>query len=244
MFDVSAFTYAHRGLWGAGRPENSAAAFQAAAEAGLGVELDVRATSDGLPVVFHDRDATRMCGNSARIGDMSAHELQYLGLPDGSGIPMLADAIAASAPHPVLVEIKIDELECAGPRDLQLVDTVAETIRSADTLLAVMSFSERAVRRLASLALGCPVGQLIEPVTEAPETEAIRKAGRALETGATYLAPHLSILPMISAAFPGVPLVTWTVRTRHDLALARRHRAAPIFETISPALAIGPLDTI
>ena len=42
FFDVSTHAYAHRGLWGAGIPENSLAAFEAARAAGVGVELDVR----------------------------------------------------------------------------------------------------------------------------------------------------------------------------------------------------------
>ena len=49
-FDLSAFAYAHRGLWlEAGPVENSLAAFRAAAEAGLGVEFDVRPAADGTP---------------------------------------------------------------------------------------------------------------------------------------------------------------------------------------------------
>ena len=39
--------YAHRGLWGKGVPENSLAAFRAAAEAGFGIELDVQLSKDG-----------------------------------------------------------------------------------------------------------------------------------------------------------------------------------------------------
>ncbi len=63
FFDVSAFAYAHRGLWDAGAPENSLAAFEAARAAQIGVELDVRLTSDNVPVVFHDAGLERMCGH-------------------------------------------------------------------------------------------------------------------------------------------------------------------------------------
>ena len=39
---------AHRGLWSAdGPPENSLAAFEAACEAGYGIELDVQLSADG-----------------------------------------------------------------------------------------------------------------------------------------------------------------------------------------------------
>lgn len=48
--------FAHRGLHdNAGdAPENSMAAFKKAVEAGLGMELDVQVTKDGVPVIFHD----------------------------------------------------------------------------------------------------------------------------------------------------------------------------------------------
>jgi len=48
--------YAHRGFHdsGAGRIENSPAAFAAAMTAGLGIECDVQRSRDGQAVVFHD----------------------------------------------------------------------------------------------------------------------------------------------------------------------------------------------
>lgn len=47
---------AHRGIWiHRGRPQNSRAAFQAAIDAGVDcVENDIKWTSDGVPVLFHD----------------------------------------------------------------------------------------------------------------------------------------------------------------------------------------------
>ena len=58
--------YAHRGLHNSSCPENSLSAFQAAKEAGFGVELDVRFTADKQVVVFHDDTLTRMCGEHRR----------------------------------------------------------------------------------------------------------------------------------------------------------------------------------
>src|SRR5690554_5748577 len=57
-------TYAHRGLHGQGRVENSPAAFAAAIEAGLGIECDVQGTADGGVAVFHDWDLDRLTDES------------------------------------------------------------------------------------------------------------------------------------------------------------------------------------
>jgi len=52
--------FAHRGLHGGGRIENSRAAFAAAIAAGHGIELDVQASADGQAMVFHDADLARL----------------------------------------------------------------------------------------------------------------------------------------------------------------------------------------
>ena len=55
--------YAHRGLHGAGVPENSPTAFAGAVTRGLGIECDVQRSGDGQAVVFHDWDLERLTGH-------------------------------------------------------------------------------------------------------------------------------------------------------------------------------------
>jgi len=230
MFDVAAEVYAHRGLWDAVRPANSLAAFRAAADSRLGVELDVRVTLDGELVVFHDRDVRRLCGRDLLIAESPVDRVKELRLPDGGPIPTLAEALDVLADVPVLIEVKVDEAS-----DRRAIKAIPAGVNGARARTAVMSFDEETVRSLAALGLAKPIGQLIEP--DISEAAACRKAERALAAGATYLAPHLSVLPAIAGAFPHVHLVSWTVRREADLALVRTFRAAPIFEAISPALA-------
>lgn len=68
--------YAHRGLHGAGAPENSLEAFRLAKEAGYGVELDVHLLKDGNLAVFHDGDLARMTGREGRIVDLTTEDLK------------------------------------------------------------------------------------------------------------------------------------------------------------------------
>jgi glycerophosphoryl diester phosphodiesterase len=66
---------AHRG-WAARYPENSLAALEAAIWFGLQhVEFDVQLTADGVPVLFHDLELTRITGREGRIVDISWPEL-------------------------------------------------------------------------------------------------------------------------------------------------------------------------
>lgn len=102
---------AHRGLYdaAAGVPENSLAAFRAAAAAGYGAELDARLTKDGVVVVSHDSDIFRMTGQHGTVESLDYAELQQykLGGTD-ERVPRFADAldILAAAHVPVIVEVK------------------------------------------------------------------------------------------------------------------------------------------
>jgi glycerophosphoryl diester phosphodiesterase len=86
---------AHRGLWSPdGAPENSLGAFQAACQAGYGVELDVQLSADGEAMVFHDDDLERMTGVAGRLSDRTAAELAELRLAGSDErIPTLAETL-------------------------------------------------------------------------------------------------------------------------------------------------------
>src|SRR5207244_5819311 len=76
---------AHRGA-SATHPENTLSAFLAAAAAGADmVELDVRLTADGVPVVLHDLDVSRTTDGSGSAHLMSLRELKRLDASGGRG---------------------------------------------------------------------------------------------------------------------------------------------------------------
>lgn len=94
-------------------PENTLAAFAAAlAIPGIdGLELDVRASADGVAVVLHDATLSRVQGRRLRASRLTVAELA------GHGVPALAAVLAASPPGAFLdVELKEDLGEVAlGP---------------------------------------------------------------------------------------------------------------------------------
>ena len=79
--------FAHRGVAQAA-PENTLGAFEAAAALGLeGIELDIRLSRDGVPVVIHDANLTRLtCGHpaahsNARVEDLDWEALAQVEIP-------------------------------------------------------------------------------------------------------------------------------------------------------------------
>ncbi len=243
-FDVAAFTYAHRGLWGGDIPENSLRAFEAAAREGVGCELDVRVTADGKLVVFHDATLQRMCGRPERVDALSFHDLRKVRLPDGSVPPTLEEALEAMAGLPVLVEMKIDRIPDSQDRNRTGIPALIGAMRFSSAPAAVMSFDEPTIWRLENQIVDRPIGMLIDADEPNDEGAAIMKAIRADQTQCTFLGPHLSILPHVAEQFPHLPRVTWTVRDLPQLSTARAHGAAPIFEGFSAALAKSFANTI
>ncbi len=108
MTEFKNVKFAHRGLHDAKYPENSLSAFGAAVEAGFGIELDVRLSSDGVLMVFHDDTLLRVCGDERRVIDLTAAELSaisLLGTPDT--VPTFAEVLSlVDGRVPLLVEIK------------------------------------------------------------------------------------------------------------------------------------------
>jgi len=79
--------FAHRGVAQAA-PENTLGAFEAAAALGLeGIELDLHLSHDGVPVVIHDPNLTRLtCGHpskhsNARVAEMDWEALSQVEIP-------------------------------------------------------------------------------------------------------------------------------------------------------------------
>jgi len=101
--------YAHRGLHSLPeRPENSLAAFRAAAEAGFGAELDVHLMKDGNLAVIHDSSLLRTAGTDVAIEDLTREDLPNYHLENTKErIPLLEEVLPIfEGKTPLIVELK------------------------------------------------------------------------------------------------------------------------------------------
>lgn len=126
--------------------ENSLEAIVAALEVpGCdGVEFDVRASRDGLPMVVHDATLERVQGRPEAIAELDADELESLGVPRLS-------AVLAALPRAAFLDIELKE-----PFGRGLVEILAAG-RGPELNGAVLSSFDRvALSRLQGLVPGWP----------------------------------------------------------------------------------------
>jgi glycerophosphoryl diester phosphodiesterase len=101
---------AHRGASGQ-YPENTMLAFKCALEQGAdAIELDVRVTADGAPVVLHDATLDRTTDRRGTVAGLTLDEVRRAVAGAGAGagerIPTLAEVLEAFPTTPLIVEIK------------------------------------------------------------------------------------------------------------------------------------------
>lgn len=130
---------AHRGL-ALEAPENTLLAFQKAVEIGVThLETDVHGSSDGVSVISHDPDLTRLAGRPVRVGQLTVAELRGIDLGHGQGFCSLADALDAFPDARFNIDIKsadavaptVAALRAAGAIDRVLVGSFSPARRLA-----------------------------------------------------------------------------------------------------------------
>ncbi|GAB4374316.1 MAG: glycerophosphodiester phosphodiesterase family protein [Deltaproteobacteria bacterium] len=99
---------AHRGASGDAL-ENSLDAFARSADDGADlIELDVRLSADGVPVVIHDERTGRTARGNLRVSGCSADRLRSVRLKNGEPLPLLMEALeVVSGRVPVNIEVKV-----------------------------------------------------------------------------------------------------------------------------------------
>lgn len=159
LHELHNWTYAHRGLHGAGAPENSLEAFRRAKEAGYGVELDVHLLADGNLAVMHDSLLMRTTGHVGRIEDLTTEELSGYYLEDSEyTIPLFSDVLKLyDGKAPLIVELK-----CIGNNYDALCAAACKLLDAYNGPYCMESFDPRCVRWLRKNRPDIVRGQLTE----------------------------------------------------------------------------------
>ncbi|MET9516972.1 glycerophosphodiester phosphodiesterase [Streptomyces sp. NPDC002994] len=83
--------------------ENTLASLRSAVERGAdAVEIDVRLTRDGVPVLLHDDSLKRLWGHERLLARLTEHDLREL---THGGVPTLREALSAIDSHRVMIDL-------------------------------------------------------------------------------------------------------------------------------------------
>lgn len=224
-------TYAHRGLHGGGRIENSPSAFAAAIERGLGIECDVQRSRDSEAMVFHDWELDRLTGESGPVKARDAAELSAIALTgSGDTIPTLTHLLEmVGGKVPLLIEIK-------SKRDVRyapLCLAVRRALEGYRGRVAVMSFDPRVAAWFRRHAPHVVRGLVVTEEGSRTLSGLYRRHNWLWIARPEFLAYDVRDLPSGFAGGQrrrGFPLLTWTVRSDELRERAALHADAPIAE--------------
>jgi glycerophosphoryl diester phosphodiesterase len=208
-------TYAHRGLHGQRRVENSPGAFAAALEAGLGIECDVQRSADGRIVVFHDWELDRLTGEAGPIAARTVAELTGIALHGtAETIPTLRDLLDLIAGRvPLLIELKSRRERPAAP----LCRAVLRDLEGYRGPHAVMSFDPRVGHWFARKTPATVRGLVVSEANARTFGAAVKRHAALWRARPDFLAYDVRDLPSRFAAAQqarGLPILTWTVSSR------------------------------
>ena len=194
---------AHRGAWGLA-PQNSLEALEDAIRIGCdAIEIDVRRTADGQIVLVHDARVR------LRTVNRQDHQKLQSRMKVGQA-PLLEDVLRRAAGR-ILVDIELKE-------DGYVADAMDAVRRHlAPHQYVVTSFRDRVLEQARRQAPEARTGLLLAPRRHRDLEQRLHR------TGATFIAPHVSLVRTgLSgwAAARGLPLWVWTVNDRRLLRIA------------------------
>jgi glycerophosphoryl diester phosphodiesterase len=195
-------------------PENTLAGIRKALDIGVnGIEIDVQASSDGIPVLMHDLTVDRTTNGSGKVASMSLEELRALDA-GGEPVPTLDEVLALTAGKALLViEVKQPGVE----------EQIAAVVRERGALNDVMvwAFSAQSLQAMRRAEPLLPGALLIAPSASGELPNWPRRRERALRIGLQGASIfHLGISAEIAndCRRSGLALYAWTPDSQEDIA--------------------------
>lgn len=238
---LEGFSYAHRGLHGAGRPENSMAAFRAARDAGYGIELDIHLLADGNLAVIHDSSLKRTTGQEGNIEELKTEDLQSYFLEGTTEtIPTFSQVLELyQGKAPLIVELK-----CANNNYAPLCEKACQMLDGYDGAFCLESFDPRCILWLKQHRPDLIRGQLAENFlkvkSDVPWILRFCLSYQLLnfltrpDFAAYKFADRKNLSNFLVRKLWNIQGVSWTLKTQAEYDAATAEGYLPIFEGFTP----------
>jgi len=195
-------------------PENTLPAIESAAHGVDMLEIDIRMSKDGVPVVIHDAAVERTTDGEGLVAELTADELRALDAGawfspsySGTAIPTLEEVLTSlDADGPaVLVEFK-------GRWSADDVAVALDLLAAVGVDVVAQSFSATTVARIAEAAPRLPVGWLVDEIDAGI-------VAQALSIGADTVNPAAADAAGVARAHAaGLAVLVWTPDAAADWA--------------------------
>lgn len=238
---------AHRGLPSAA-PENTMAAFRAAADAGARwIETDVDLLADGTPVLIHDTALERTTDRGGSIYGLRAADLAHVDAgswfgPDFAGerLPTLEAFIDFVNERGINANIELKANEQGAARSVELVDTLAAALERLDAgrQVLVSSFSQPLLMAFHQRHPRYATAVLYESTTIRPDWRSVAEL-----CGAVAIHPEdegLTEAMVHAARAAGYGVNVWTVNRPDRANQLFNWGCTGVFTDVYPLLAAGP----
>jgi len=203
---------AHRGA-GAEEPENTLRAIRRAAACRADtVELDVRLSSDHVPVVLHDATLERTTNGTGKVSATPLEQLRALDAGKGERIPTLAEALALACE--LGIELVIELKECGS--EAAVLQEIA--VAGMEQRVTIASFYHASVLTIKERAPRLTAGIILSSLPVFPI--AVARAARADIIFQRY--PRLTREYVEEASRNNITVIPWLINTREELEEVRR----------------------
>jgi glycerophosphoryl diester phosphodiesterase len=242
---LTARPIAHRGLHDAARGiiENMPSAAAAAIAGHYGIEADLQISADGEAMVHHDGALGRLADGDGALRDLTAARLKQVPFKATAERMMtlgdLCDLVASRVTLMLELKSRFDG-------DLRIAARAAAVLASYSGPVGVGSFDPVLICKLRRVAPHIARGIIAERHYDHPEWQSLG-AARRLEMAflmhgwrsrpdfiAYRVGDLTAVAPRMARHMFALPLLTWTVRSDQDRAIAARFADQIIFEGFRP----------
>jgi len=236
---LTARPIAHRGLHDRDRGviENTASAFAAAIDGNYAIECDLQLTRDGEAVVFHDEVLDRLTTSTGWVKDLTVPQMKALAIRGSSDhVQTLTELLSQVAGRvPLVIEIKTH-----WDGDERLTLKAIDVLRTYQGPYCIMSFDPDVLRTLHRHAPEILRGFVADggfddyydmlPLDRRQELRTFSHMPQTRPDFISYRYDALPWAPVKAFRDAGNPVITWTIRTPQQEAMARRHSDQVTFE--------------
>jgi glycerophosphoryl diester phosphodiesterase len=223
---------AHRGLHTPmeGIYENTLSAARAAIDSGFAIEMDLQPSLDGVPMVFHDYNLSRLTAHIGNIREYTHQELTAIRIADSDDfiptLDMLLEAVNGNAGL-------VLELKGLGDSDPDFTNAVGKSLAAYHGRVAAMSFSHHLIEDLSGFRANFPVGLTAKGNDTLFE---IHQAfiDRVEVDFLSYSLQEITCKFVREFRMLAKPVISWTVRSSQEAQFSDRHADQITFEGFIP----------